>query len=129
MPYTVASPSPVPFPISLVVKNGSKMWIKHFLVHAAAIVAYREHHIFTADKTQVNSAICLIEVDVFRLDGDLTHPGDGVPGVDAKIGQNLVDLGGVNLDLPQARSRHPDEINILADQPQQHLEHARHGVV
>ena len=26
MPYTVASPSPVPRPLSLVVKNGSKMW-------------------------------------------------------------------------------------------------------
>ncbi|HEY6809372.1 MAG TPA: hypothetical protein VI160_11365 [Gemmatimonadales bacterium] len=26
MPYTVASPSPVPWPTALVVKNGSKMW-------------------------------------------------------------------------------------------------------
>ncbi len=28
MPYTVASPSPVPFPTSLVVKNGSKIWAR-----------------------------------------------------------------------------------------------------
>ena len=26
MPYTVESPSPVPWPIPLVVKNGSKTW-------------------------------------------------------------------------------------------------------
>ena len=103
--------------------------IKDFFVHAAAVIAHGEHHIFTAGKTRVNGAIGLIEGGVFGLDGDLAHPGDGVPGVDAKIRQKLVDLGGVNLDRPQARSRHPDEINVLADQPQQHLEHARHGVV
>ena len=86
-------------------------------------------HVVAGDEARVGGAVGLVEGDVFRLDGDLAHAGDGVPGVDAKVGQNLVDLGGVHLDRPQARARHPDEIDVLADQPPQHLEHARHGVV
>ena len=66
---------------------------------------------------------------IARLDGDLADAGDGVAGVDAQVGQDLVDLGGVHLDRPQVRSGQPGQIDVLADEPPQHLEHARHGLV
>ena len=43
----------------------------------------------------------LVEGHESRLDGDRADVGDGVAGVDAQIGQDLVDLGGVHLDRPQ----------------------------
>jgi len=61
--------------------------VKYFFAHAAAVVAHREHHIFTADKARMNGAICLIEISVVGLNSDLANPGDGVPRVDAKIRQ------------------------------------------
>ena len=103
--------------------------VEGFLVHAAAVVAYGQQHILPGDKPRVIGAVGLVEGGVFRFDGDLADSGDGVPGVDAQIGQDLVDLGGVHLDRPQVRARQPGEIDVLADQPPQHLEHALHGLV
>ena len=40
IPYTMDSPSPVPSPGSFVVKNGSKMWEKVFIVYPFARVRY-----------------------------------------------------------------------------------------
>ena len=50
-------------------------------------------------------AVGLVEDGVSRFDGDLADAGDGVPGVDAEVGQDLVDLGRVHLDRPQVRLR------------------------
>ena len=77
----MASPSPVPFPISLVVKNGSKSF-QRLLVHAAAVVADSEHHVIPGKTFRVFDAIGLIEGDVLRFDGDLTHAGNGITGID-----------------------------------------------
>src|SRR5664279_3868244 len=71
----------------------------------------------------------LIKSDVFGLDSDLTHPRNRVSGVHAKVRQQLVNLRGVYLDWPQVRSRYPDKINILTDQPLKYLKHCRNAVV
>ena len=39
------------------------------------------------------------------LDGDAADPGDGVAGVDDEVGEDLVDLAGIDVDRPQRRSR------------------------
>lgn len=53
----------------------------------------------------------------------------GVAGIDTQIGQYLVHLAGVHLHRPHAGSRQPGQLNILADQAAQHLQHPRHHVV
>ena len=50
--------------------------------------------------------------------------GDGVAGVDAEIGQDLVELGGVHLDRGQVGAWLPVKLDALADQAPEHLEHA-----
>ena len=44
----------------------------------------------------------LVKSDVSRFDGDLAHSGNGVPGIDAQVGQDLIDLGRIHFDRPQA---------------------------
>ena len=72
-------------------------------------------------------AVILIEGAVSRFDEDLADAGDRIPRIDAQVGQDLVDLGGIHLDRPQVRPRLPVELDILADEPPQHIEQPRHG--
>ncbi len=65
--------------------------------------------------------VSLVEVDIFCFHGDLAHTFDGVPCVDAQVGQDLVDLRRVHLNGPHPRPRQPGEIDVLADEPSQHL--------
>ncbi len=46
-----------------------------------------------------------------------------------EIGQKLVDLGRVYLDMPERLPGPPDQVDVLADEPLEHLEYAGHGVV
>ena len=60
-----------------------------------------QQYIFPRHKSYVIVAVGLVEDNVARFDGDFAHICDGVPGVDAKVGQDLVDLGGVHFHRPQ----------------------------
>ena len=103
--------------------------------HAAAIVADGEQHIVAGHGACVVDAVGQIQDGVARLDGDLAGAVDsvsgvdGVAGVDAKVGQGLVDLRRVEFDRPEVCARHPGQVDVLADQALQHLEHAGQGVV
>ena len=66
---------------------------------------------------------------VSRFDGHFADTGNGVPRVDAEVGENLIDLAGVDLHRPDALSRKPFESDILPDQPFQHPGHARQRLV
>ncbi len=63
------------------------------------------------------------------LNGDLTAPCDGIPGIHTQIGQNLIDLGRVHFHGPYFSGRVPDQLNVFTDQPAQHTEHVFHGIV
>jgi len=102
---------------------------EHPCVHAAAIIAHRQQDVFAGDKAGVTGAVLPIKDDVVRLDGDLARIGDGVPGVDAQVGQDLVHLRGIDKDAFEIVPRQPGQIDVLADEPSQHLERTLHGLV
>ena len=82
--------------------------VQGLMIHAAAVVADGQQHIIAGDKARVMGAVVLVESDVARFDGDFASVRDGVPGVDAEVGQDLVDLRWVDLDLRQVLARQPD---------------------
>jgi hypothetical protein len=63
----------------------------------------------------VFGTIGFVENDPLCLNGNFAHPGNGIPGIDTQVGQNLVNLRGVHFDRPQLGSRHPNQIDILSD--------------
>jgi hypothetical protein len=74
-------------------------------------------------------AVVFIKASVGALDGDLPYPGDGIPTVDQQVRQNLVDLCGVHPHLTDTFPGYPDQLNVLPDEPAEHLEYARNRVV
>ncbi len=74
-------------------------------------------------------AVARVKGDRSGLDGDLAGVGDGVPGVHAQVHQDLIDLGWIDLDRAQTLARDPGQVNVLADQPPNHGQQARHRVV
>ncbi|MFZ4439142.1 MAG: hypothetical protein ACOYOS_11985 [Syntrophales bacterium] len=48
----------------------------------------------------MSGAIIFVEADILRFDGEFADPGNGVTGIDAQVRQDLVNLGGINLDGP-----------------------------
>ncbi len=71
-----------------------------FAVHTATIIAHGKQHIRARDKTGFFITLVLLESDIRRLNGNLAHIADSVPGINAQIGQYLVHLAGVHLDRP-----------------------------
>jgi len=102
---------------------------KDLFVHAAPVVAHREQDILTWHKTLVSGAKGSIKGFVHRFNGDPAGTRDGITGIDAQIGQNLVDLGGVHSDRPKHLRGEPDQFDPLADQSPQHLEHGFNAFV
>ena len=93
MPYTVESPSPVPFPTSLVVKNGSKILVIFSFGYADAAVLDRQHDIianwqyFAAHRPHIGLRDRLWSRYVQH-----TAAGHGVARIDAQIDDHLFQL-------------------------------------
>ena len=68
-------------------------------------------------------AIGGIEGTICRSDGQPADSANGIPGIDAEVGEDLVDLRRIYLHRPQIGCRLPGKIDILADEPAQHPEH------
>ena len=82
----------MPLPLSLVVKNGSKIRDSVFGVHAGAGVADRHLDVVAGLQPRVRGDADLVELDVAQLDRDLAAARHGVARVDDEVHQNLLDL-------------------------------------
>ncbi len=71
-----------------------------FLIHAAAVVTDREHDKIPGDKTRMFSTIIRIKGLHSCFNGDFSNPGNGIPGIHAQVGQDLVHLGRIHFDRP-----------------------------
>ena len=98
-------------------------------INAAAVVAHRQQDIGALHSLDMVGAVPLIDGDQIGLDGDLAGIADGVAGVDEQVHQDLVELRRIDVHLAGVASRLPDQIDILADEPPQHLQHPCHGCV
>ena len=106
---TIASPSPVPTPASLVVKNGSKRRGTSFRVDPGAGVGDAEERVG--------------RVGARRDSGRDRQPaalGHRIARVDGEVEHGLVELGRIDRDEARLLGRQRDELDVGADQPAQH---------
>ena len=71
----------------------------------------------------------LVELDFGSLDRQLPALRHGVAGVDRQVEQHLLDLARVGSHGAQALLQRRDELDVLADQPSQHLVRVAHDLV
>ena len=106
IPWTVARPSPVPFPRSLVVKKGSKRCaIASGDIPIAGVPQERRTHCprrRSGSRADSSSWTSAFRVSTVR-DPAARH---GVPGVHGEVHEDLLDLPGVAEDRPQRRDPH-----------------------
>jgi hypothetical protein len=69
------------------------------------------------------------QLDVPRLDGQAPAVRHGVARVDGEVHEHLVELTRVGLDAAQVGIQGGGELDVLPDQPPQHLLHVRDEVV
>ena len=108
IPYTVDRPSPVPFPFSLVVKNGSKIAALDAVVDAVAGVAHGQHHVGARRTVERRSrASSSPIIDVRGLHDQLAAARHGVARVHRQIQNHLLDLPRIGPHHAQVRARSP----------------------
>src|SRR5438128_8728510 len=129
MPYTVASPSPVPFPCSLVVKKGSKS--RPFVSASMPWPVSRngEHDVPPRSQAFVRLRQIFVDIDIRRLDRQLAAVGHRVSGVDDEVDEHLLDLARIGLDAAESTAEDGDHLDVLADQAAEHLVHLADDVV
>ena len=75
------------------------------------------------------ASIARIQLDVGRLESEPASLRHRVPGVDGQIHDDLLDLAGVGLRVPESRAEDGDEGDVFSDQAPEHLAHLRdHGI-
>ena len=103
------------------VKKGSKMPRPRLLVHAAARVRDRELDVGPGLHGHVARRVLLVELDVGGLDGELASLGHGVAGVDHEVHEHLLDLARVGQRQAEVGREHLHEVDVLAEDPPEHL--------
>ena len=105
-------------------KEGIEGLAHHLGRHADAGIGHRDHRVLAGSHLRVGAGVALVEIGVGRLDGELAAARHGVAGVDDKVDQRALDLGGVGEHAPQAAAQHGLDLDRLADRAPQHLGHA-----
>ena len=65
----------------------------------------------------------LVQFDIGGLEGELAAAGHRVPRVDGQVHEDLLELARVGLHAPERRILDGQELDVLADQPPEHLLH------
>ncbi len=71
------------------------------------------------------SNVLLVQVDVAGLDGELAPGGHRVARVDDEIDDDLLDVGGISLDVPHRLRQHQSQLDVLADGALEHVVQAQ----
>ena len=98
-------------------------------IHAAAVIDDHQKHIFTGNRIRIIVEKCPLKAHVVGLDGNLAHTGNGIPGVDTQVGQDLIHLGRIDFNGPQLSLGLPPQFDIFADEPAQHAQHPFDGII
>ena len=89
--------------------------------HPDAGVAHRQQREPTRHGRPVGSRIELPQLDRRGLQGQLAALRHGIPGVDRKVHDDLLELAGVDLDCGRRLAQHRNQLHVLADQALEHL--------
>ncbi len=131
MPYTVASPRPVPRPGGFVVKNGSKARASVARVHSGAGIAHRQSHVVaggesapTTPASRRRRAPLGRRGGVRRLDRERSAVRrlHRVARVEREIHQHLPQLPGVGVDGRRFGVEARDDLDALADGRPHHVQ-------
>src|SRR3989442_1185457 len=118
MPYTVARPSPVPLPFSLVVKKGSKMWL--FVWASMPVpVSDGEQHVRAGLGREVLRGVGFVELGVRGLDRELAALRHGVARVHGQVHDHLLELTGIRLHRAHVGCERRAQLDVLADETAQ----------
>ena len=130
MPYTVESPSPVPLPCSLVVKNGSKRCARVSASMPTPGVAHLEQHVGPGPRVAPARGRRLVQVHVGGA-RSVSRPPSGMASraFTHEVQEHLLDLAGVGLDPAQVGRGHRHEVDRLAEEPLEHRVDAGHDAV
>ena len=87
-----------------------------FLVHPAARVGHDEHHVRARIDAHPLSCMCLVHVHGGGLEGQGASLGHGVPRVDDKIQDDLLELPGVGSHVTRVFGLKDFQLDALSDQ-------------
>jgi len=113
----VASPSPVPFPLPLVVKKGFEDAVQCRFVHSRTGIGNGKEHVFLNGHSWALAAVRLINIDVAGLDDEFPASRHGVARVDYQVHDHLLDLAGIRFYLSKLRFQDDSKIDIFSNQP------------
>ena len=67
--------------------------------------------------------VVVVQIDVRGLDGQLAAVRHGVARVDREVHEDLLDLPGIGLDVPEAADQEKRQLDVGAEEPTEHLLH------
>ena len=91
----------MPSPFAFGGEEGLEDVLERLLIHAAAAIGDRQQRVVAGNGSRMVGAVGCVEGGVAGFDGDRAHSADGVAGVDAQVGEDLVDLDRVHLHGPR----------------------------
>ena len=120
---------PCPLPARLCREERLENVFQHIGSHAGPVIADAERHVPARMESRVRGAVGLVKRDVCRGDRHFADTVDRIAGVHGQVGEHLIELDRIDVHARHVVAGLPDEVDVLANQPPQHLQHARDGRV
>ena len=115
----------MPLPTSLVVKNGSKIRGKCSGAMPVPVSVTVRQTNSPAPASGMRVGVRGVEAGRVRGDEQLAAAGHGVAGVDGEVDEHLLDHAGIGLDEGQLGGVTALQVDVLADDPLEHLGQVR----
>src|SRR5450432_3830116 len=94
-----------------------------FLIHTAAGIAHREHHIAAGNHHAVLPRIGVVEFDVPGFNEQSPARRHGISGIHRQVHDHLFDLPGIRMNGIQCRLERRHQFHILPEDATQHSVH------
>jgi hypothetical protein len=101
----------------------------HLAAHPGPLVGHREERVRAGARDARGHLPAAVDPDVRRLDGELAAGRHGVARVDRQVDQDLLDLPRVEGDRRQRLAADDPQLDVLADEAQDHLLGAQDDLV
>ena len=102
---------------------------KGFLIHAAAVVAYRKQNEITLLESFMPCTVFFIKGHIPGLYRYLSSLRQGIPGVYTQVCKYLIYLGRIHHHSPEIDLWSPCQLNVFTNKPSEHLEHPVYGLI
>jgi len=100
-----------------------------FFVHSNARITHRQHYIRAGFCRGVQPSVSFVQLDVRGFNGNFAAMRYRLARVACQIHQHLLNLTRVGFDTSQTWAAHADHLDVVSNQPTQHLIHVANGHV